>query len=135
MKKEKPNIQENMWKGAPPESFAKAEQLRLRSTVAESILWEKLRNRQLAETKFRRQHPIGIYIVDFYCHLHKLIIEVDGDYHFTEEQQIKDSERTMHLNSSGLKVIRFTNDEIEKNVEEVLRVIKATILEITDKKA
>ncbi len=65
MEKYKPDNADGMWKGAPQESFSKALELRRRSTPAEIILWEKLKNHQLDELKFRRQHPIGIYIVDF----------------------------------------------------------------------
>jgi very-short-patch-repair endonuclease len=81
MKKFKPNYDEGMWKGAPESSFAKAKALRKDETQAEKILWAKLRNNQLKGYKFRRQHPIGLYIVDFYCHQLKLVIEIDGDYH------------------------------------------------------
>ena len=132
MKKQKPNIHDSMWEGAPPESFAKAKQLRMNATKAEIILWDKLRNHQLEEIKFRRQHPIGFYIADFYCHSFKLIIEVDGEYHFTEEQQRKDDERTAYFIANGLNVIRFTNREIQENINKVIEEIKAALLEISN---
>ena len=75
MKKLKPNHDEGMWKGAPSDSFTKAQFLRRNETKAEKLLWEKLRNNQLEGLKFRRQHPVNIYIADFYCHKLKLIIE------------------------------------------------------------
>lgn len=123
MKKLKPNLDEGMWKGAPPEGFAKAQVLRTRMTNAEIILWEKLRKNQIKGYKFRRQHPINIYIADFYCHKLNLIIEIDGKYHDNLEQVLKDEERTRILESNGLILIRFTNYEIENELEKVLQEI------------
>lgn len=123
MKKFKPNYNEGMWKGAPQSSFLKAQFLRKNETESEKILWGKLRNNQVKGYKFRRQHPIGLYIADFYCHKLKLIIEVDGEYHNLPEQIEKDKERTQILESNGLKVIRFTNHEIHKNVDKVISEI------------
>lgn len=77
--------------------------------------------------KFRRQHPIHLFIADFYCHQLQLIIELDGDYHFTKEQILKDQERTAMLNENGLEVIRFKNDEIINNWDLVLSQIKIKI--------
>ena len=68
----------------------RAREFRQNETSVEKILWQSLRNRQILNLKFRRQHQIGDYIVDFYCHELKLIIELDGGYHFTDEQQKKD---------------------------------------------
>ena len=101
MKEIKPGYDESMWKGAPESSFLKAKQLRDNETDAERFLWEKLRNNQFFGQKFRRQHPVSLFIADFYCHKYKLIIELDGEYHFTEEQKILDDERTSLLNSNG----------------------------------
>ena len=116
-----------MWKGAPPESFEKAQELRRKMTNAEALLWEKLKGNQLDGIKFRRQHPIQLYIADFYCHKYKLIIEIDGDYHLSEEQTIKDDERTKVLNENGIKVIRFLNEEIENNIDQTLDKIRKII--------
>ncbi|KFC24596.1 hypothetical protein IO90_00335 [Chryseobacterium sp. FH1] len=113
-----------MWKGAPASSFGKARFLRENETDAEKILWEKLRNKQLGGFKFRRQHPISLYIADFYCYKLKLIIEVDGAYHYTKEQIPKDEERTKILEFNGIHVIRFSNDEILSNIEKVLKEIE-----------
>lgn len=130
MKKFKPNYNEGMWKGAPQSSFLKAQFLRKNETESEKILWEKLRNNQLKGLKFRRQHPIGLYIADFYCHKLKLIIEVDGEYHNLPEQIEKDKERTQILESNGLQLIRFTNNEIQKNLEKTVSEILMKIDEI-----
>ena len=72
-------------------SFEKAKALRMRETKSEKILWDKLKNNQLDGLKFRRQHPISLYIADFYCHKFKLIIELDGKYHEEKEQKIIDT--------------------------------------------
>lgn len=130
MKKFKPNYNEGIWKGAPQSSFLKAQFLRKNETKSEKILWEKLRNNQLKGLKFRRQHPIGLYIADFYCHKLKLIIEVDGEYHNLPEQIEKDKERTQILESNGLQLIRFTNNEIQKNLEKTVTEILTKIDEI-----
>ncbi|MBK5193494.1 MAG: endonuclease domain-containing protein [Flavobacteriaceae bacterium] len=113
-----------MYKGAPPDSFAKAKYLRDNMTDAEKLLWEKLKNNQLKGFKFRRQHPIHIYIVDFYCHKLKLIIEIDGGYHNSKEQKLLDAERSEILKFQELEIIRFTNDEVLGNIEFVMRKIE-----------
>ena len=118
------NNDEGMWKGAPSSSFEKAKALRMRETKSEKILWDKLKNNQLDGLKFRRQHPISLYIADFYCHKLKLIIEVDGGYHYTKEQIPKDEERTKILEFNGIRVIRFSNDEILSNIKKVLKEIE-----------
>lgn len=133
MKKFKPNYDEGMWKGAPQSSFLKAQALRKNETETEKILWERLRNNQLKGYKFRRQHPIGLFIVDFYCHRLKLILEIDGEYHNLPEQIKKDSERTQILESSGLQLIRFTNKEVHENLEDVIAKITFKIDEISAK--
>lgn len=123
MKKIKLNYNEGMWKGAPESSFVKAKALRKDETQAEKILWEKLRNSKLKGYKFRRQHPIGLYIVDFYCHQLKLVIEIDGDYHNIQEQIEKDKERTRNLETDGLHLIRFSNKDIMENLEKIISEI------------
>ena len=130
MKKLKPNHDDGMWKGAPSDSFSKAQFLRRNETIAEKLLWEKLRNNQLEGLKFRRQHPVNIYIADFYCHKFKLIIELDGKYHEEKEQKIKDQERDEVLKLNGLNILRFKNEEVEKNIDNVLIKIKNHIKEL-----
>ena len=133
MKKLKPNHDEGMWKGAPSDSFSKAQFLRRNETIAEKLLWEKLRNNQLGGLKFRRQHPVNIYIADFYCHKFKLIIELDGDYHNQEEQKQKDEVRTEVLRLNDLKIIRFKNEEVEQDINQVLITIKNKIEQLKEK--
>ena len=133
MKKLKPNHDDGMWKGAPSDSFSKAQLLRRNETKAEKLLWEKLRNNQLEGLKFRRQHPVNIYIADFYCHKFKLIIELDGDYHDQEEQKQKDEVRTEVLRLNDLKIIRFKNEEVEQDINQVLTTIKNKIEQLKEK--
>ncbi len=92
-------------------------------TVAEIRLWECLRGKQLG-VKFRRQHVIDEFIADFVCLDEMLVIEVDGEYHFTDEQKAADQQRTDKLNSLGFRVIRFTNDEVLFKIDEVLNSIR-----------
>ena len=133
MEKFKPNYDDGMWKGAPKSSFGKALDLRNRETEAEKLLWEELRGNKVNGLKFRRQHPVSLFIADFYCHKLKLVIEIDGEYHFTKEQILKDKERTEILNSNGLEVIRFKNEEVIKNINSVLDCIKIKAGEILKK--
>mgnify|MGYP003422568728 FL=1 len=133
MKKLKPNHDDGMWKGAPSDLFSKAQFLRRNETIAEKLLWEKLRNNQLEGLKFRRQHPVNIYIADFYCHKFKLIIELDGDYHDQEEQKQKDEVRTEVLRLNDLKIIRFKNEEVEQDINQVLTTIKNKIEQLKEK--
>ncbi|WP_417875161.1 endonuclease domain-containing protein [Xanthomarina gelatinilytica] len=116
-----------MWKGASKETFRKARILRENMTEPEKKLWERLSKNQIEGLKFRRQHPILFYIADFYCHALHLIIEIDGGYHDTIEQKVKDDERTEHLKSNGITLIRFANEEVLNNmdgvIEEIIRVI------------
>ena len=90
-------------------------------TDAERLLWSKLRKRQVLGSRFRRQHPVGGYIVDFVCIEAKLIIEVDGGQH--AEQQRYDDARTDWLSNQGYRVIRFWNHEILTNFEAVMETI------------
>ena len=92
--------------------YINAKRMRKEETVSEAVLWEALRGRKLLNLKFRRQHPVYTYIADFYCHQLKLVVEVDGGYHAEEDQKIKDEERTRALEAVGVKVIRFTNEEV-----------------------
>ncbi|SPP64912.1 endonuclease domain-containing protein [Nitrospira lenta] len=95
---------------------------RLRSdmTGPEKQLWLQLRSRQLQGLKFRRQHGIGPYIVDFYCPERSLVLEIDGDSHAGTEQILKDQERDSYLNSLGLQVIRYLNGDVTNNLAGVL---------------
>lgn len=92
-------------------------------TQSESILWNALR-KELKPFRFRRQYIIGDFIADFVCLAHKLIIEVDGAYHSEPQQAIKDSQRSTFLKSIGFKVIRFTNEDINNDIRDVINRIK-----------
>jgi len=127
MNKTHPYYDDSMWKGAPPSSFALAEQLRSHMTKAESLFWEQIRNKQFKGYKFRRQHPVHKYIVDFYCHKLKLIIEIDGGYHKTSTQKKADLERSKLLEFQDLQVVRFTNEDVLNNIDKVLRELEQKI--------
>lgn len=97
--------------------------LRKDSTPSEDILWQEVRNGKLNGLKFKRQHSIGNYIVDFYCATARLVIEVDGEIHLAYDQQEKDKLRDENLIDMGFKIIRFTNDEIVFNIDSVIKKI------------
>ena len=99
--------------------------LRENATDAEKELWKYLKGKGLSGRKFRRQHSIGYYIVDFYCPGEKLIIELDGKIHLRPEVKINDKDRNEWLDELGLKIIRFKNEEIFSDINRVLKVIKA----------
>ena len=123
----KENIEKEMFFGASPEMFKRASELRKNMTEAEKILWTALRRKQVKGKRFRRQHPIDIFIVDFYCHDSKLVIEVDGGVHQEKEQKEYDIGRSDELEKHGLKVIRFTNEQIKNNLAEVLKKIEMNL--------
>ena len=100
------------------QALQNAKQLRQHQTEAEKKLWSRLRNRQLANLKFRRQVPIGSYIVDFYCQECLLIIELDGGHHLLQQEY--DQIRTHYLQAQGLTVLRFWNHDILNDTEAVL---------------
>ena len=104
----------------------RARELRRTMTESERLLWSHLRNRQLGGLKFRRQHPIGPFIVDFYCAAKRLVVEVDGRIH--EGQGDRDAVRTENLEEHGYRVIRFRNERVLADVESVLTDIEATCM-------
>jgi len=105
-----------------PIILQRAKALRSRPTDAEQKLWEHLRTHPYGY-KFRRQHPLNYYIVDFYCHAKKLVIEADGSIHNKADIMMNDQECEAALRSLRLTVLRFTNDEILKNTEQVINTI------------
>ena len=109
-----------------------ARNLRRKQTDAERKLWSILRSRQFENSKFRRQEPIGKYIVDFVSIERELIIELDGGQHNQQPEQEKDEARTKWLDSRGFRVIRFWNIEVLLNIDGVISSILETI--DTDKK-
>ncbi len=104
-----------------PELRLRARELRKNQTPAEQKLWAWLCKRQADGFKFRRQHPIGAYILDFYCPRARLAVEVDGAIH--ANQVAYDAERSAYLEARGLKVIRFTNDDVVHNLGAVFERI------------
>ncbi len=116
-------VEKTMYFGAKPITFERAKELRLNPTVAERILWETLRNKKMLGLRFKHQHPINKFIADFYCHTLKLVIEVDGEIHNTEENREYDDNRTAAFESYDITVLRFTNDEVFTNIEKVRDII------------
>src|SRR5688572_30101241 len=98
--------------------------LRNNSTSAEATLWNYLKGKQLGK-KFRRQHSVGNYILDFYCATERIAIELDGQKHFTEEGMMYDAKRTKYLNELNIKVIRFENVRVFEDINKVLEEIRA----------
>lgn len=93
--------------------------LRRKMTEAESILWSKIRNRQLGGRKFRRQYSIGTFIVDFYCPEAELVIEIDGGHHAESRQADYDQTRTKYFNFLGIKVVRYWNSDVLENIDGI----------------
>jgi len=104
---------------------ARARELRKKQTPAEALLWQLLRNRRLLGFKFRRQHQFGDYIADFYCHEAQLVIECDGSAHDPNEAWHHDQERDAYMIAQGLRVLRFSNERIANDTENVLEEIAA----------
>jgi len=114
-----------MYYGAENITKERARELRKVMTHEELILWEHLRNKKMLGYKFRRQHPIDIYIADFYCHELKLVIEIDGEFHNNEDQECWDINRKAEFDRYGIRELRFANEQITDNITEVLnRIVK-----------
>lgn len=101
----------------------RARELRREMTPAERLLWSRLRNRRLEGLKFRRQHPLGPFIADFYCAACRLVVEIDGDIH--DLQPERDAARTEQFEQYGYRVIRFRNVQVLNDLEDVLAAIEA----------
>jgi very-short-patch-repair endonuclease len=112
-------IERHMFYGASKKIFLRAIELRNNPTKAEDILWEELKNRKVFKARWKRQHPVDIFVVDFYCHKYKLVIEVDGEIHLKEEILEHDEGRSHDIEKLGIKIIRFTNKEVTENIESV----------------
>jgi len=110
-----------------------ARNLRKHQTPAEILLWSKLRAHQLSGFKFRRQHPTGPYILDFYCPELRLAIELDGGQHVEDGNILNDVQRTEYLREIGIRVIRFWNHEVFQYLNDVVAEIEATIQDILAK--
>ncbi|MEP7372225.1 MAG: endonuclease domain-containing protein [Chitinophagaceae bacterium] len=113
----------NLHQGAKASTHEHARELRQRTTEAEEKLWALLRNGQLKQKKFRRQHAIAGFVADFYCHESKLIIELDGNFHMKPETKEYDNTRTALLNEMGITVLRFWNEELINDPGKVLQKI------------
>ena len=123
---ENQDLKSSMFYGASPIIFELAKKLRNNVTATEMILWGRLKE-HFPRLKFRRQHPVSIYIADFYCHSEKLIIELDGSIHNLEEVKSNDIIKQKDLENLGLRVIRFTNSDISNNLEVTLERIENNI--------
>jgi cyclase len=119
-------MKKKMFYGAHNFIFERAKQLRNNLTEAESILWEYLRQKPLGY-KFRRQHPMGIYIADFYCHALKLVIELDGSIHNKPDIVRGDKIRQTNIENEGVTVLRFKNNDVELQLEKVINEIELYI--------
>jgi very-short-patch-repair endonuclease len=118
-------LDKTMYFRAKPGTLETARMLRRRMTETETLLWEKLKARQILGLRFRRQHPIDIFIVDFYCHKARLVIEIDGEIH---SQQVNyDDGREAEIEKYDIKVIRFTNFEVINEIDKVINIIKSTL--------
>ena len=113
-----------MFEGANHLVFGFAKQLRKEMTDAEKILWVHLKS-GIQNFKIRRQHPIGNYIADFFCHKLKLIIEVDGSIHELDDVKIDDIERDKRLTALGYRIMRFTNKQVYNELEFILAEINS----------
>ena len=114
-------LEKSMYYGATPSTFEKARQLRNKMTPEEELLWNKLKGKQICNVRFRRQHPVNIFIADFYCHTAKLVIELDGKIHLNNKEY--DEERTQIMEELGLEVLRFNNSEINTKIEKIIERI------------
>jgi very-short-patch-repair endonuclease len=103
--------------------------LRTKLTPAEAFLWKQIQNSKFENQKFRRQHSIGNYIVDFYCPKQQLAIELDGEVHNSEAAQVCDEERDLFISYYGILVLRFENKQVFDNLEAVLETIKSHFIE------
>jgi len=119
-----------MYFGAKPSVFKLARELRKNETEAEKMLWSKLNKNQIIGLQFRRQHPINIFIADFYCPKLKLVIEVDGSIHEITENHDHDIGRSEFMNDFGISVIRFTNEQILNDLDGTVIQIEIAVKEL-----
>ncbi len=96
-------------------------------TKSEKILWQAIRKRKINGLKFLRQHPIGVSVVDFYCHEKRLAVEIDGGYHLDSDIQERDANRQELIELHGIQVFRCTADEVENNLEAVLMRLRELV--------
>lgn len=116
-----------------PQLLEFAKTMRSNATDAEHLMWQLLRAKRFMNLKFRRQHVIAPYIVDFYCHELGLVIELDGSQHGTDDGKEYDTERTKFLEALGLKVVRYWNHEVLRQTDMVLEDLWQRCAELTNK--
>lgn len=121
------SVEYPMYFGATPAIFKLAKELRKNETETEKILWTKLNKNQMMGLQFRRQHPINMFVADFYCAKIKLVIEIDGSIHEISEYQEHDLGRSEILNDFGITVIRFSNEQIIEDIESALKKIEEIV--------
>ena len=109
----------------PKHTIELAKEMRKNLTPSEKVLWHELQNKKLNGYKFRNQHPISRYILDFYCHKCLLAVEIDGDFHKFRKDY--DEYRDKYMESVGIKTLRFTNEDIFNNLNLVLKKIKENL--------
>ncbi|GET32370.1 endonuclease [Prolixibacter bellariivorans] len=119
----------SMFYNASSTIFERAKLLRENMTEAELKLWECLKERKLLNLRFRPQHPVDMFIADFYCHPLKLVVEIDGEIHLSKTNKSYDIGREAELERWGLKVVRFTNQEVLNNLDQVLRKLEKICVE------
>jgi len=115
-----------MYYGAKPVTFEAARILRENMTQYEKLLWDRLKQKQVCGLRFRRQHPIDFFIADFYCHEVRLVVEIDGEIH--NDQKEYDDGRSAEMERYLIKVIRFTNSEVEKQLDDVVKRIENEVI-------
>jgi very-short-patch-repair endonuclease len=118
-------LDKTMYFKTTPEKMEIAKYLRNNMTHPEKLPWEKLKGKQICGLRFRRQHPIDLFIVDFYCHQVRLVIEVDGEIH--DQQTEYDDGRSAELEKIGVIVFRFRNSEVENDIERVIIKIQSIV--------
>lgn len=116
--------QVSMFYNASPKVFERANELRKNMTKAESKLWEYLKGKRILNLRFRAQHPLDNFIADFYCHPLKLVIEIDGNTPKSKEQGEYDITEEADLIQWKIKIVRFKNEDIENNIEQVIEEVK-----------
>jgi very-short-patch-repair endonuclease len=116
-----------MKKRMDPVEFARLR--RQMSDEFERLMWQLLRNRQRCNQKFRREHPLGIYTADFYCAQAKLVIEIDGASHQSDDARQHDSARDQWMQEQGIRVLRFTCEQVERETQKVLAKIDQALQE------
>ncbi|ENV64986.1 hypothetical protein F949_00380 [Acinetobacter junii NIPH 182] len=116
-----------------PQLLEFAKTMRTNATDAEHLIWQLLRAKRFMNLKFRRQHVIALYIVDFYCHELGLVIELDGSQHNTDDGRAYDFERTKFLEALGLKVVRYWNNDVFTNTELILEDLRILCLQLKNK--